>query len=873
MKRFLASLLMICGLVFFLAPQPTVLAANPQNDFVPQNPDEKQVGKVPAEYNKYPFFNYDLDTYVDTGGDWLPWNWKDGAGKQIFLAVMQFMEFLWTTNVMFSYFVMFVAEKAFSLDFVSAVVGQIAEAIRAIAGFNGGFRTTGLFPLLGSFMIILVGTWAIWVGLIKRQTSRAGSGLLSSFVIMVCAFGYFGLADQILKKINDGSAAIQSEVLSASASIVNPGTGYNQKEGIATVRNQMFDLMIKKPYLLMQYGVVEEEEIKKEDKDRVDNLLALDPNLKGEEREKIAEKEVKDYKNEMMGLNGIKLRAGMVPLVFIADIIIGILVLLLSCTMIFYQILFLILALLGPVAFIIGMVPAWQHTATNWFKKLIDAALIKIAVGLLLTMLFTVSGILYRASSISDLGYMGVMLVQIIAYLGIWTKRREIFGMLNTVAGGVASSTGQSLANYKNRLRQAKGFLSKMSRPSERLQNTDVRNRKPTDPQRQIFLSKEQQKQRMAELKKRQKGRINPAMQEVATTTESSSKNKPQLDNLDPTLNPPNIVELQAYKDKRQGKLAGAMIDRFNPEGAEAEQIRNVVGAPHKNLLNREIAIRKLQGQNGEEQGPLPTQGGTGIAPAPGALQRRFKQPQNVQLTREQLQNIQGQNGEIRTPQERNGEVQNPAARDLKTVPAGVLQRRFTQPQNVPLTHEQLQNIQEQNGGIRTPQERSGEVQNPAIRDPKTVPAVSLQRRFTQSQNVQLTREQLQNIQEQNGGTQIVRSRPEITPGPTIESPIVPAVSLQRRFTQPQNVQLTREQLQNIQEQNGGTQIVRNRPEATPGPTIESPVVPAASLQRRFTQPQNVQVTREQLQNIQEQNGGTQIVRNRAEMTPGPTIE
>ncbi|MDI6508822.1 conjugal transfer protein, partial [Bacillus wiedmannii] len=147
---------------------------------------------------------------------------------------------------------------------------------------------------------------------------------------------------QILKKINDGSAAIQSEVLSASASIVNPGTGYNQKEGIATVRNQMFDLMIKKPYLLMQYGVVEEEEIKKEDKERVDNLLALDPNLKGEEREKIAEKEVKDYKNEMMGLNGIKLRAGMVPLVFIADIIIGILVLLLSCTMIFYQILFLI---------------------------------------------------------------------------------------------------------------------------------------------------------------------------------------------------------------------------------------------------------------------------------------------------------------------------------------------------------------------------------------------------------------------------------------------------------------------------------------------------------------------------------------------------
>ena len=35
------------------------------------------------EYSKYPLDNYQLDFYVDSGWDWLPWNWLDGIGKQV----------------------------------------------------------------------------------------------------------------------------------------------------------------------------------------------------------------------------------------------------------------------------------------------------------------------------------------------------------------------------------------------------------------------------------------------------------------------------------------------------------------------------------------------------------------------------------------------------------------------------------------------------------------------------------------------------------------------------------------------------------------------------------------------------------------------
>ena len=68
----------------------------------------------------------------------------------------------------------------------------------------------------------------------------------SSIVIFVFSLGFFSNADDLIGGINKWSSNPQSNILGISASIVNPGASYNAEEGIATVRNQMFDLMIKK---------------------------------------------------------------------------------------------------------------------------------------------------------------------------------------------------------------------------------------------------------------------------------------------------------------------------------------------------------------------------------------------------------------------------------------------------------------------------------------------------------------------------------------------------------------------------------------------------------------------------------------------------
>ena len=46
------------------------------------------------EYSKYPLDNYQLDFYVDSGWDWLPWNWLDGIGKQVMYGLYAITNFI-----------------------------------------------------------------------------------------------------------------------------------------------------------------------------------------------------------------------------------------------------------------------------------------------------------------------------------------------------------------------------------------------------------------------------------------------------------------------------------------------------------------------------------------------------------------------------------------------------------------------------------------------------------------------------------------------------------------------------------------------------------------------------------------------------------
>ncbi|MCK6208476.1 CD3337/EF1877 family mobilome membrane protein [Bacillus infantis] len=470
MKKFFR--LVIITALLLTSMQILVSADSLQDNLVPQDRETGIIGEVELDYNEHPQHHYELDTYVDTSGDWMPWNWADGAGKQIYIALMEIINAIWQLNVLLANFTMVIVQEAFELDFVSNVVDEIGAAIQNIAGFNSsGFMANGLWPLLVTFVLCLVGTWATYVGMVKRESSRAWGGLISALIIFVFSLGFFSNAGKFLGGLNEWSSNLQSDILGVSASIVNPGASYTAEEGIATIRNQMFDLMVKKPYLLMQYGTAEVDE------GRVNDLLAVDPILGAQERQEKAEVEVNEKDNAMMSIDGITQRAAFVPLLFIGNSIIGIFLLMISGSIILFQLIFLALALFAPVPLLMALVPRWQQTAVDWAMKLLHAQLMKIAIALLLTILFGISAILYRATESSDLGYLGMMILQIICFVGIWAKRKDLFSMVSTAANNVQSSTGQTLQNYKQKYNQAWNTMREIDGKNGRARNQPLSNR------------------------------------------------------------------------------------------------------------------------------------------------------------------------------------------------------------------------------------------------------------------------------------------------------------------------------------------------------------------------------------------------------------
>lgn len=449
MIRLIQYFLLFVTLV--LALQVPVSAASLQDNLVPQETEKKAEGEVDLQYNQYPQHHYQLDTWVDTDGDWMPWNWADGAGKQIYIALNEMNNSIWSVNVLLANFTMLIVQEAFELDFVSNVTEEVGVAIQNIAGFGpGGFMPNGLWPLLVTFVIGIVGAWATYVGMVKRESSRAWGGLLSSIILFVFALGFFSNASTILKGLNDWSGTLQSDILAVSASIVNPGSSYTEKEGIATIRNQMFDLMVKKPYMLMQYGSTE---VKGE---RVDKILSIDPYAEAETRSEKVQVEVEQMNNTMMSIKGVTQRVGFVPLLFVANTIIGLFLLIVSGSIILYQMIFLALVLIAPVPLLMALVPRWQQSAFDWAMKVLHAQLMKIAIALLLTILFGISAILYRATEASNLGYLGMMLLQIICFVGVWAKRKDLFHVVSTAVSNVETSTGATLQGYRQKYNQAR---------------------------------------------------------------------------------------------------------------------------------------------------------------------------------------------------------------------------------------------------------------------------------------------------------------------------------------------------------------------------------------------------------------------------------
>ena len=409
-------LLVVVGILAFLSITGTVAhAAGLVDDTV----------DAANEYSKYPLENYQLDFYVDSSWDWLPWNWLDGIGKSIQYGLYAITNFVWTVSMYISNATGYVVQEAYKLDFISDTADAIGKNIQTLAGVTeNGFSTQGFYVGFLLILILVVGIYVAYVGLLKRETTKAVHAFLNFLVVFLLSASFIAYAPNYIAKINDFSSDISSAALTLGTKITLPDSGSQGKDSVDLIRGSLFSIQVKQPWLLLQYDTTDMDSL---GADRVESLLSASPDT--DERETIVIEEIEDRDNANMSITKTMSRLGTVVFLFIFNIGISVFVFLLTGMMIFSQVLFIIYAMFLPVSFILSMIPTYEGIGKRAVTKLFNTIMLRAGITLIITAAFSVSTMFYSISA----GYPFFMIafLQIVTFAGIYFKMGDLMSMFS----------------------------------------------------------------------------------------------------------------------------------------------------------------------------------------------------------------------------------------------------------------------------------------------------------------------------------------------------------------------------------------------------------------------------------------------------------
>ena len=384
------------------------------------------------EYSKYPLDNYQLDFYVDSGWDWLPWNWLDGIGKQVMYGLYAITNFIWTISLYLSNATGYLIQEAYSLDFISSTADSIGKNMQTLAGVTtGGLSSEGFYIGFLLILILVVGIYVAYTGLIKRETTKAIHAVVNFVVVFVLSAAFIAYAPDYIGKINEFSADISNASLTLGTKIVLPNSESQGKDSVDLIRDSLFSIQVKQPWLLLQYGNSDVESI---GADRVERLLSTSPDENnGQDREEIVVEEIEDRENTNLTITKTINRLGTVFFLFMFNIGISVFVFLLTGIMIFSQVLFIIYAMFLPVSFLLSMVPSFEGMSKRAITKLFNTILTRAGITLIITVAFSISTMLYNLSG--EYPFFLTAFLQIVTFAGIYFKLGDLMGMFSLQSG------------------------------------------------------------------------------------------------------------------------------------------------------------------------------------------------------------------------------------------------------------------------------------------------------------------------------------------------------------------------------------------------------------------------------------------------------
>ena len=379
-------------------------------------------------YSKYPLSNYQLDFYVDNSWSWLPWNWLDGIGKSVQYGLYCITNFVWTISLYLSNATGYVVQEAYKLDFINDMADSIGKSIQTLAGVTqNGFSSSGFYVGFLLLIILVVGLYVAYTGLIKRETSKALHAVINFVVVFVLSASFIAYAPDYIKKINEFSSDISTASLDLGTKIMLPNSDSEGKDSVDLIRDSLFSIQVEQPWLLLQFGNSNAEEI---GTDRVEALVSASPEDEdGKTREEVVKTEIEGNDNNNLTIPQVVNRLGMVFFLLFFNLGITIFVFLLTGMMLFSQILFIIFAMFLPISFLLSMIPSYESMAKQAIVRGFNTIMTRAGITLIVTVAFSISSMFYNIST--DYPFFMVAFLQIVCFAGIYMKLGDLMSMFS----------------------------------------------------------------------------------------------------------------------------------------------------------------------------------------------------------------------------------------------------------------------------------------------------------------------------------------------------------------------------------------------------------------------------------------------------------
>ncbi|PEE94782.1 CD3337/EF1877 family mobilome membrane protein [Bacillus cereus] len=367
----------------------------------------------------------------------------DSVGKDLqrmlYTTCQWFANMAFQLSVILSQLTIFLVDQALNLDIVDAVADKLGAAMQNIAGIEkGGFLSSGLFPAIIGIACVLSACYAGYIFFIKRQPSKGLSELVKTVLVIAFIVTYIGNASTILKSANTISSEISVTVLAKATGTVAGDPGRSKADAIFSVKKQIWDLLVERPYLFLQYGEDSKEKLGTK---RVDELLATAP---GKDRESKVQEEIKRG-NQMMVVTSVGERLVFTVMYYVVNTFAGVPVIAFCLLIVAFQLWFLVMSIISPIVMAVALLPGHRRVIESWASQWIRPLALKIFMSVMLVIIFTVAELLYVLPEAGVAGYVSTMIFQILVFVLCYLFRDNITAAFKRVKGVYETVTNISL--------------------------------------------------------------------------------------------------------------------------------------------------------------------------------------------------------------------------------------------------------------------------------------------------------------------------------------------------------------------------------------------------------------------------------------------